>query len=146
MLYFLINDGKILINHGKVVDVKDVHQTDNAYQSRWDWNSFAEVQAIADSANALNNGNHYLAVDGGEWLSPRFDVTIAPKIGAKVSYGFNGDYYPDGTIVSMSESFKRVVTSTGNVYYRRKLSASWKRTGGTWSMVQGHIDERNPSF
>ena len=94
----------------------------------------------------MNDGDHYLAVDGGEWISPRYDVVVAPKIGEEVSYAFNGDYYPDGTIVSMSESFKRVVTSTGNVYYRRKLTGTWKMTGGTWGMVHGHINERNPSF
>ena len=111
MLHVLFNDD------GKVVDVKDTHQTDRAYKSRWDWKSFAEVEAIAKGANALNDGNHYLPVDGGAWISPRYDIVIAPKVGDKVSYGFNGDYYPDGTIAKMSKSFKRVVSSTDNASY-----------------------------
>lgn len=46
----------------------------------------------------------------------------------------------------MSKSYNgaRIQTSTGDVFFRRKDTASWIMKGGTWSLVAGHIDERNP--
>jgi hypothetical protein len=68
-----------------------------------------------------------------------------PKVGDPVSYGFNGDYYPDGHITAITKKFQ-ITTSTGNKYRRVKSTSGWKRTGGTWSLVKGHIYEQNPHF
>lgn len=74
-------------------------------------------------------------------------MIAAPRVGAPVSYAFNGDYHPDGEITKVGTGPKaRVTTSTGSVYYRWKKTASWIKAGGTWRMVHGHVDRRNPSF
>lgn len=102
--------------------------------------SFETAEALA----ALMGGG-YAAADAGPHCSPRFTVFRFPAVGDPVSYGFNGDYYPDGQIVKVGTGPKaKITTSTGSVYYRRKLSASWTKPGGTWALVHGHHDRRNP--
>lgn len=87
-----------------------------------------------------------IVVDNGPHVSPRFSVIEPPKVGDKVSYGFNGDYYPDGEIVKISGKNLRIVTtSTGSKFWRRGNSGRWVMNG-TWSLVPGHRSERNPSF
>jgi hypothetical protein len=114
---------------------------------RGDLESYADALALAGKANALQNGYSYLATDAGPHCYPRFDVVKAPEVGAAVSYGFNGDYRPDGVIIRVSGTDSRIVTtSTGTRYYRRKLSGTWLQAGGTWALVAGIVDERNPSF
>lgn len=90
-------------------------------------------------------GKSYIAIDRGQNTLPQFDIIELMSIGDKVSYGFNGDYYPDGEIVKISKTFQ-ITTSTGNVYRRHKNTASWVKTGGTWCLVSGHRSELNPSF
>jgi hypothetical protein len=72
-------------------------------------------------------------------------IARCPKVGDKVSYAFNGDYYPDGEIVKVTKTYQ-VTTSTGSKYRRRKLSGTWVKVGGTWSMVHGHISRSNMEF
>ena len=141
MLYFkLALDGEVLDASTKF----PAHDDRSNWSSRWDFKTFADATRIAHSATK-NLGTLFVAVDSGPCVSPRYDVVQAPKVGDKVSYGFNGDYYPDGEIVKVSPTLQ-VTTSTGNVYRRRKQTGSWQQTGGTWSLVQGHINERNPHF
>lgn len=144
MLYFMTNGGTI---YGTVLKVVD----DNANKADcvccWEFKTFVEAQMVADGANALNDGNVYVATDSGPCVSPRFDVIAAPKAGDLVSYAFNGDYYPCGKIVSVGSGSKMVVkTDTGAVFYRYKLTGSWVKKGGTWTLVQGHSNEKNPCF
>ena len=92
-------------------------------------------------------GQGEMGVDQGKWVSPRYRVVRAPQIGDKVSYAFHGDYYPDGEIVHITKGTMRIIkTSTGRKYYRRKNSSQWKQTGGTWSLVFGHINRWNREF
>jgi hypothetical protein len=115
--------------------------------SRWDWKSFNDAERVANDANAFDPENRYVAADSGANVSPRYDVVKAPKVGEPVSYGFNGDYYPCGNIVKVGTGPKMTVTTdTGEVFYRRGLSGSWIRKGGTWSLVRGIHSEKNPSF
>lgn len=114
--------------------------------SRWDIKNLARASEIAAQATALT-GELHIADDQGSCVTPRYDVVIAPKIGDKVSYAFNGDYYPDGTIVHVTPGTLRVIkTSTGKTYYKRGDKARWIQTGGTWTLVSGHHDRRNPEF
>ena len=115
-------------------------------ESRWDWadGPFELVEAIAEVLSLLS-GKKFLATDAGESVSPRYDVIEAPAVGDKVSYGFNGDYYPDGEIVKISPKWM-ITTSTGSTYRRRGNRGQWLKPGGTWGMVAGHRDERNPHF
>lgn len=113
-------------------------------RNRNDLGCMAEAKAFALYATELT-GEQFIPVDRGSSHHPRYDFVKAPKVGEEVSYAFNGDYYPCGKITKVSASLRRVETSEGRVFWRRKLTASWINNG-TWSMVQGHIDRRNPSF
>jgi hypothetical protein len=114
--------------------------------SRSDLKSFGDAESLAYAATK-DLGQTFLACDNGSHVWPRYDVVAAPREGAAVSYGFNGDYYPDGYITKVGgTNCSRVYTDTGSVYNRRRNSGSWVKRGGTWSLVMGHVDERNPSF
>jgi hypothetical protein len=110
-------------------------------------NDFANSEVADSFARAATavTGRLHIATDSGEYVSPRYDVIEAPVVGAAVSRSFNGDSYPAGNIVSISKSLKRIVTSDGTVFFRRRNSGAWVNHG-TWSMIPGHVSEWNPSF
>ena len=112
-----------------------------------DLETFEEVTTLASYLTAMT-GTLYLPADAGSHVSPRYDIIEAPKIGDEVSYAFNGDSYPDGTIVKISPNWM-ITTSTGKRYNRSRQGkgGGWRSVGGgTWSLVPGHIYEQNPSF
>lgn len=90
-------------------------------------------------------GRTYLAADAGEGCYPRYDVIEAPMIGDKVSRAFNGDAYPCGEITRITPTW-RITTSDGTKFSRRGDTGSWREIHGSFSMVNGHIYEQNPSF
>lgn len=139
MLYFQIQDNVV-----SGITNKWAMDANRSWECSRDWNTFEEVARVALSATIFS-GEAYIPVDNGEWVSPRYDVIKAPAVGDKVSYAFNGDFYPDGEIVKISASGKVITTSSGKKYYRSGLTASWKNSK-VWSLVQGHHDERNPHF
>jgi len=114
--------------------------------NRWEIKSFEEAEKVAVQLTE-ETGVRHVATDAGEWVSPRYYAVRVPQIGDEVSYGFNGDYYPDGHITSVSDGPKMVIkTSGGHVYYRRNVTGSWVMKGGTWRLVRGYHCELNPSF
>lgn len=113
-------------------------------EDSWDWKSMDYVRGLALKLTAIT-GKTFLPADAGPGVSPRYTVFEPPAIGDDVSYGFNGDYYPCGQIVKITKGW-RITTSTGKVFNRYKESAGWRMVGGTWSMVKGVHDERNPHF
>lgn len=117
---------------------------DPAWQNRWDWKDYETVERLALYMTAAT-GKTYLPADRTESTSPRYDVILAPKVGDLVSYGFNGDYYPCGKITRITKGW-RVYTDSGKTFNRVKNSGGWRMVGGTWGMVAGHIDERNPHY
>lgn len=118
----------------------------NLWLSRWDFKTLSYADRIAEAATKFS-GKLHIGIDQGANWSPRFDVVEAPAIGDAVSYAFNGDSYPDGHITHITPGTLRVVkTDTGSVYYRRGNSGRWVKKGGTWSMIDGHHNDRNPSF
>lgn len=114
------------------------------WQSRWEWKSLEQVQKIARLLS-INTGKNYVGADSGPNVSPCFDVIEMWNVGDKVSYTFNGDYYPDGEIVKITKT-GQVLTSEGNRYIRRGESPVWLRTGGTWALVHGWRSDKNPCF
>lgn len=112
---------------------------------RWELHdmTFEKVESLARGVTELMGALHVATFTEGQ--SPRHDIIRVPRVGDEVSYSFNGDSTPDGVIVRVTEKFK-VVTSTGNEYRRKKNTGSWVRTGGTWSLIYGHVTERNPHF
>ena len=107
-----------------------------------DMKSFEEAEQIAAALITLT-GETYLAFDNGTGTSHRYGVTVPPKVGDDVSYGFNGDYYPCGKVVRITKGW-RVYTDSGKTFNRRKNSSGWMMAGGTWGLVSGHISEQNP--
>lgn len=124
-------------------ELTEANRGDKSWQNRWDWKSSDEVQRLASYITAMTGRTHLPSHTPG--TSPSYDVIEAPMVGDPVSYGFNGDYYPCGTIVKITKGW-RVTTSTGKVFNRFKKTAGWRMVGGTWGMVAGHHDERNPHF
>ena len=107
-----------------------------------DIKSFGKATVHAEELTEAN-GSLYIPIDKGSHTWPQYSVIEAPKVGVFVSYGFNGDAYPDSKIVKISKTLKVITTESGSRYYRRKQTASWMRHG-CWSMLEGHHDERNP--
>lgn len=149
MLYFQI-DPEVFQNEDRyvVTDVAD-RITDDERRSggwlcRWDFQSLEVAEQIAAAATK-HTGAPHVATDT-PYTGPRFDVVQAPYLGDPVSYSFNGDSYPDGYVTKVSDNLRRVETSTGSVYYRRKSTGTWKKQGGTWSLVRGWRNDRNPEF
>lgn len=127
----------------QVVDFKDVAamvKNGDTVVNRWDFVSLKDAEDVV----ALF-GDNYMAVDAGAWVSNQYDVIEKPKVGDVVSRGFNGDYYPAGEIVKISKTMKKITTSTGVVFNRKKLTGCWK-ANETWTMVPGMKNEKNPSF
>lgn len=114
------------------------------YENRNDWKTYEAAQEVATVL-----GPDYIATDAGAHVSPRYDVQALPKVGAEVSYAFNGDSYPCGKIKSISAAPHRLITVDDNgrvrKFWRRRLSGSWVMDQ-TWSLVQGHVSKTNPSF
>jgi len=116
---------------------------------------FARRVADAATENAKRGANGtipyqlYIPIDNGPGCYPRYDVVAAPMVNDVVSKGFNGDYYPVGRVVKVSTNL-RVITTCGDgeelKFYRRGESARWVQAGGTWTLVHGERNERNPSF
>jgi len=86
--------------------------------------------------------------DQGTYSEPKptYIVYKMPEVGAQISYGFNGDWYPCGEIAKISKTFKKITSSTGETFYRRACGTAWALPGGTWSMTKGHHNCRNPHF
>lgn len=112
--------------------------------SDWDITSFEHATAHANELSEAT-GKHYIPIDKGPHTAPQYSVATVPQVGDWVSYGFNGDYYPDGTITKVSKTLKVITTSSGKKYYRKKLTASWLHAK-TWSLIEGHHSELNPHF
>lgn len=120
------------------------------------YKNFDDAQAAAQIANRADprrggqcseDRDIYIATDGGEGLWPRYDVVRIPQVGDKVSVGFNGDAYPRGVIVSVGAGKRMVVTTDeGNKYNRFRKTGTWREAGNGWSLIHGHVNERNPSF
>lgn len=120
MLYVQVTREDGVVSKAKIVQFDYAVMDPMAYENRNDWKTFEQAEAIA---KALGAG--FIATDAGSHVSPRYDVIELPKVGDDVSYGYNGDYYPCGKVVSISKTFKKIITSDGSIFYRRKLSGSW---------------------
>lgn len=154
MNYFKLNDrlevtevsGKYPDAAGNITDWYS--KSDGTHGAGWacrqDFDSFMLAQQVADSASKFT-GKQFIATDAGNGVYPRYDVIEVPMVGDEVSYSFNGDSYPCGVITSISKSLKKVTTSEGKVFYRRRLSGCWLMNK-TWALVGGHRYEQNPHF
>lgn len=118
--------------------------TGEGWINRNDIESFSYAFTLA-SLLTEKLGRTFLPTDAGGSHYPQFDVIEAPKVGDPVSKSFNGDTYPQGFITRITPTWQ-ITTSTGTKFRRVRESAGWRQVGGTWWMVGGHIEERNPHF
>ncbi len=108
----------------------------------------AEAAAAAEAQTAATGVAHIAApFNPGSRFDNRHIVFRLPQVGDVVSQGFNGDYYPEGTITRIHANHRTIFTSNGG-RFSRVSDTSWKSGGkrGAFSLVQGNRDERNPCF
>jgi len=113
-------------------------------------NLFATEVEAKEKLNELfkSTGEYYIIVATDERsVHNEYKVVRMPHVGDDVSMGFNGDYYPCGKISKISKTYFKITTDTGTTFTRVGPSC-WKHGGkdGTFSLINGTIDERNPSF
>lgn len=147
--YIRVEAGKAVALSNKLTSEQ---HADPSWQGPWDYGyktSLEHVQALAADLTKLT-GTTYVGTDAGEHVSPRFGVVAVPKVGDEVSRSFNGDTYPCGKIIKVSDSLRRVVTRDESgrefIFNRKKETGAWVQTGGTWSLIPGHVSELNPHF
>lgn len=130
--------------------------------TRNDFDTFDAALKVATDANlamGIDMGTQapvYLPVDRGNGTWPRYDIVEMPQVGDPVSRAFNGDSYPCGYIVKISNSLRRIETDDGSVFYgkqvtgvdgKKRPAGIWKETGGSpFTLNHGHHDRRNPHF
>ena len=114
----------------------------NGWISSRDFPSYGAALGTAAYITAMT-GEMYLSTDEGDGVWPRYRIVKAPKVGDEVSKGFNGDYYPVGKITKISRTWQ-VTTDQGVKFRRYKTTGGWRAEGGTWWMISGIHDERNP--
>ena len=66
------------------------------------------------------------------------------QIGDNVTYAFNGDYYPCGTVERISKTGKIIYTTNSHKFVRQ-ASGTYKRDR-TWTLIHGTYSELNPHF
>ena len=110
-----------------------------------EWEGPAGAAFLKDLSVDLNK------LTGSQWIVTstrdlsRNEIIETPKLGDKVSYGGNGDYYPCGKIVKITPSL-RLVTDTGAKFSRILRSGAWKHTNGFGHLVAGHISQLSQEF
>lgn len=134
---------------GNVIAYDRVVHLRNNSARHGDIRSYDAAKKLAEQITEFT-GELHIGYEHGDWTSDMFGVIKAPAVGDECSMGFNGDYYPVGRITRITTGW-RVYTIDANgkkhTFNRRKNSSSWKEVGSSpFHMVQGHHDERNPSF
>lgn len=119
------------------------------YLTRHDLATFEAAEQMAAAINQVNDAEAtkvvFIAIDNGDHTWPRYDVMEMYRVGDKVSKGFNGDSYPEGTIDRITHQGRRISTTTGCVFWRKRLTGSWK-ADGTWFLGRGHVHKLNSEF
>lgn len=150
MLYVLFNKGEpvLVTSSAPILSRADALRDEGVvfdnFKCSWDYTSFYEVEQLCAEL-LLITGVVYIPTDAGPAHGSRYNIMVPPKVGDAVSYSFNGDSYPCGTITKVSATMKKITTSTGDVFYRRMQSAQWIKNG-TWTLLAGHVSTQNPSF
>lgn len=108
------------------------------------FDNMADAEARAEELTAA--GVAHIAYKSDYAVDPYVAARL-PQIGDEVSMGFNGDAYPVGTITKISKTYKRITTSDGRIF-TRVAPIRWKQGGkkGAFSLIQGHVEKRNPHF
>lgn len=141
----------VRMSNGRAVEARSEAEMDATnrrhhalrFENRNDWKTMERAETVARELTEAT-GTLFLGIDNGPNVSPRYDVIEAPVLGADVSRSFNGDSYPEGTITKISASLRRIETSTGVVFFRKRQSGIW--SDETFVMIRGHVYEQNPSF
>lgn len=133
MIYITLNEEGKATGYSKDYTINSI--------SRWDYTGLDHVTQLAQELTEATNET-FIPTDAGAHTSPRYDVIKAPKVGDEVSYSFNGDTYPCGTIVSISKTLKKITTSDGKDFYRKGQTGRWLYSN-MWTLVNGHKSTYN---
>jgi len=123
-----------------VTAISNETQWGEGWVCRNEFKSFEEATRVADAASDFE-GIDFIATESNGY----FDVMEVPEVGDPVSYCFNGDSYPCGFIKTISKTLKKITTTDGSEFYRRRNSGTWLKHK-TWSLVGGHHHSQNPHF
>jgi hypothetical protein len=141
--------GKLVSAHVATENEKRALVHADVIENRNYWKTMGAAEEVARVLNESAGEQRCIATDAGPLVSPRYDVIELPRVGDKVSYAFNGDYYPCGEITKISKTLKQITAEDkeGKVwkFYRVRQTGCW-RMDGTWSLVPGHISRLNPEF
>lgn len=100
-------------------------------------------RTISEAEEFLKNCDYPASITSfRSGTSHPYDVIRMPIVGDEISYAFNGDCYPCGTVTRVTNT--KCVTSDGTIF-RRLKNGRWKKDR-IWSMVFGHIYTQNPEF
>jgi hypothetical protein len=123
------NENGEQIEYNMVLDWRELERTSLEY-----------VTFLAEKATEQFGTLHVPTERNGR----EFGISEVPKVGDPVSYTINGDYTPCGFVERLTPSLT-VITTTGLRFRRYKQTGAWVREGSKhFSLVRGHIDERNP--
>lgn len=131
-----------------ITDARDLINVDSDFVEIRELSNKGDTSTLRHLANMITDamGENYIFVDNGQGF-PRYGIVRAPHVGDPVSKAFNGDYYPVGTVVKVTPTLGKVVTSSGDVFYRRKQTAKWLEVGGgPFTLIQGTVDQLNEEF
>ena len=129
------------ISFQDVEDLREAGYKFDDFECNWDWKTLEDVTACFERMGEKLEG--FMITDTGPHCSPRFDIVEKPKVGDKISYAFNGDYHPCGEIAKISKTMKKITSTEGDVFYRRRATGCWLKNK-YWAMIDGHHDVRNP--
>ena len=140
MKYFKVEQHPHAPNHVIVTAISDEHQHGEGWIYRHSFDSFEHAEKVAEAASNFA-GIDFIPTESNGY----FEVVEAPKVNDPVSYAFNGDAYPCGYIKSISKTLKKITTTDGKTFYRKRNTGTWLMHK-TWSLIDGHHNELNPHF
>lgn len=156
MLYFVQDVRRDVVEIGdlakfddRAVGIASHHATLRTWVDAENLAEAANRFAIRTSPEDCWHETTFVPVDRGRNVSPRYDVVPLFKVGEEVSKTINGDYYPIGKVARVSDGplYRRIVVEGedgATVFWRNGRSESWRE--GSWRLVRGVVDKRNPDF
>lgn len=129
-----------LDDNGKAVKLTDEKPAWSSYIAMADLTNVQRAKLVASELTLVTGRFYKVDVDQST-TPPTFNIVSGPAPGTPVSISFNGDAYIVGEITKVSPSMRKIETSDGQVFYRRKRG--WT-ADGVFMLIPGHIEKRNP--
>ena len=108
----------------------------------------ADAEQHLEERQAADPDAKFILFNSADEDWPFYEVARLPQVGDEISYGFNGDSYPCGTIIKISKTMKKITGSEGDLFWRDqspRRRTTWRKNK-TWTMTRGHTFKQNPHF